>query len=172
MQGRNSGRMIAETIIPGAIKFIKKQPLLDFGTRVMTGFSCPLLFAALRTDFTLRPDATTVRRSCLRAIHFPLCCRSRWDRLMERILRGGMRLELYHRCGGQVYRIRETIRRPSLSRSCMHRAFEVPLPFVPTVAAKRRCSKDLFTDLVCCMLRYLVNVFPARSPEFLVCIRF
>ena len=27
-QGRNSGRMISDSIIPGAIKFVKKQPLL------------------------------------------------------------------------------------------------------------------------------------------------
>lgn len=31
-QGRNSGRMIADTIIPGAIKFVKKQPLVVMGS--------------------------------------------------------------------------------------------------------------------------------------------
>ena len=31
-QGRNSGRMIADAIIPGAIKFVKKQPLLVVGS--------------------------------------------------------------------------------------------------------------------------------------------
>ena len=30
-QGRNSGRMIADTIIPGAIKFVKKQPFVVMG---------------------------------------------------------------------------------------------------------------------------------------------
>lgn len=31
-QGQNSGRLIADTIIPGAIKFVKKQPLLVIGS--------------------------------------------------------------------------------------------------------------------------------------------
>ncbi len=31
-QGRNSGRMIADTIIPGAIKFVKKQPFVVTGS--------------------------------------------------------------------------------------------------------------------------------------------
>jgi len=31
-QGRNSGRLVADSIIPGAIKFVKKQPLLVMGS--------------------------------------------------------------------------------------------------------------------------------------------
>ena len=143
VQGRNSGRMIAEAIIPGAVKFLNKQPLLVAGS-VDADSSVWASIVVGRPGFMVaQPQSIDVDLSeTLRIPHDPL-----WENLPRQHRIGLLAIDLRTRARLRVNgRVEFPI--PDVLRVIVEQAFPNCPQYIqrrnfrPSISGQRRTSRQ------------------------------